>query len=102
MNTSRNRFVLALVLGTCFCLAALLMGSPLAAQSTFGSISGTVSDASGSSVPDVVVTLTNVATTAKQTITTGGDGSYTFVNVLPASTCSKLTRPASSTSNEKP
>ena len=34
-------------------------------------------------MPDVVVTLTNIATTAKQTITTGGDGAYTFVNVVP-------------------
>jgi hypothetical protein len=83
MNTSRNRIVLALVFAACFCFAALLLSSPLSAQSTFGSISGTVSDASGSSVPDVVVTLTNVGTTAKQTITTGGDGSYTFVNVEP-------------------
>ncbi len=83
MNTSRNRFVLALVFAACFCLAALLLSSPLSAQSTFGSVSGTVSDASGSSVPDVAVTLTNVGTTAKQTITTGGDGSYTFVNVVP-------------------
>jgi hypothetical protein len=83
MITSRNRFLLALIFGACFCLAALLLSSPLSAQSTFGSISGTVSDASGSSVPDVVVTLTNVATTAKQTITTGGDGAYTFVNVVP-------------------
>ena len=59
MNTSRNRFVLALVLGACFCLAALLMGSPLAAQSTYGSVTGTVSDASGSAVPDATVTLTS-------------------------------------------
>ena len=83
MIKSCDRLLSALAFGICLCLAAMLLGSPLAAQSTFGSISGTVVDASGAAVPDVQVTLTNVATTAKQTITTGSDGAYTFVNVLP-------------------
>src|SRR5271170_2883689 len=52
-------------------------------QSTFGSISGTVSDASGAAVPDAQVTLTNTATGAKETYTSGHDGLYSFVNLNP-------------------
>src|SRR5580704_7549431 len=83
MNQSPNR--LLFVLAVCFsiCLAAMLLGSPLSAQSTFGSISGSVADASGSAVPDAQVTLTSTATSAKQNYTTGGDGLYSFVNLNP-------------------
>ncbi|MGA8022508.1 MAG: TonB-dependent receptor [Candidatus Acidiferrales bacterium] len=78
-----NRFLRVLAIGFVFCLAAMLLSSPLAAQSTFGSISGTVMDASGSAVADSQVTLTSVATSAKQTFTTGPDGLYSFVNLNP-------------------
>src|SRR5271155_3259486 len=83
MNKSCDRFLTALVLGICLCFAAMLLGSPLAAQSTFGSISGTVADTSGAAVPDAQVTLTSAASGAKQTYTTGGDGLYSFVNLNP-------------------
>src|SRR6202044_2934903 len=83
MNKSANRFPFVLAVGICICLAAMLLGSPLSAQSTFGSISGTVADASGSAVPDAQVALTSAATGAKQTYTTGGDGLYSFVNLNP-------------------
>src|SRR6202789_2842946 len=83
MNTSRNRFLRVFALGLCFCFAAMLLGSPLSAQSTFDSISGTVADASGAAVPDAQVTLTSAATGAKQTYTTSGDGLYSFVNLNP-------------------
>src|SRR5580692_2192381 len=83
MNKSANRFPFVLAVGICICLAAMLLGSPLSAQSTFGSISGSVADASGSAVPDAQVTLTSSATGAKQNYTTGGDGLYSFVNLNP-------------------
>jgi Carboxypeptidase regulatory-like domain len=83
MNKSANRFAYVLAVGICICLAAMLLGSPLSAQSTFGSISGSVADASGSAVPDAQVTLTSSATGAKQTYATGGDGLYSFVNLNP-------------------
>jgi hypothetical protein len=56
---------------------------PLGAQSTFGSISGSVADSSGAAVTDAQVTLTNLATSEKRTQTTGGDGLYLFPNLLP-------------------
>jgi hypothetical protein len=84
MNKSPNRLLFVLAVGICFCLSAMLLASPLAAQSTFGSISGSVTDASGAAVPDTQVTLTNIGTAAKQTYTTGADGLYSFVNLNPA------------------
>ena len=83
MIKSRNRFLFVSLVCLCVCLAAMLTGSPLSAQSTFGSISGSVTDASGSAVPDAQVTLTNIGTSAKQTYTTGSDGLYQFVNLNP-------------------
>ena len=73
---------LAVLLAFC-CLAPF--SAPVAAQSTFGSISGSVTDASGAAMPDATVTLTNSATEAKQTLTTGPDGLYSFVNLSPGS-----------------
>src|SRR5277367_1100744 len=83
MNKSFERSFVALALGLCLCLVAMLTGSPVAAQSTFGSLSGTVTDSSGSAIPDAQVVLTSLATGASQTLRTGGDGLYTFVNVNP-------------------
>jgi hypothetical protein len=81
MRKSFERSVVALALGLCCFLAVMLMGSPVSAQSTFGSISGTVTDSSGSAIPDAQVTVTSLATAATQTVTTGGDGLYSFVNL---------------------
>ena len=85
MKKSVNRFLVALALGVVVFLAAMLLGSPLAAQSTSGSISGTVADASGAAVPDATVTLTNEGTGASDTFTTSADGLYSFVNLNPGS-----------------
>src|SRR3984957_17652729 len=73
---------LAVLLALC-CLAPF--SAPVAAQSTFGSISGSVTDASGAAMPDATVALTSSATDAKQTVTTGPDGLYSFVNLTPGS-----------------
>ncbi len=65
------------------CLATFSI--PVAAQSTFGSISGTVIDASGASMAGAAVTLTNLGTGSTQTLTTNPDGLYSFVNLNPGS-----------------
>jgi hypothetical protein len=66
-------------------LWALLLVSPVAvkAQSTYGSISGAVSDTSGASIAGAQVTLTNAGTAEKRVQTTGNDGLYLFTNLLP-------------------
>src|SRR3984893_4029575 len=55
----------------------------LNAQSTFGSIAGTVTDTSGATVTDANVTLTNLGTSEKRTQSSGSDGLFTFVNLFP-------------------
>ena len=55
----------------------------LHAQSTYGSISGSVADASGAAIADATVTLTNLGTGEKRTQSSGNDGLFTFVNLVP-------------------
>jgi hypothetical protein len=52
-------------------------------QSTYGSISGSVTDTSGASVTDAKVTLTNLGTAEKRTQSSGADGLFNFVNLFP-------------------
>jgi hypothetical protein len=60
------------------CLASVAI-----AQSTTGSIYGTVVDTTGAVVPNASVTLTNVHTNVQQTTTCNGAGEYTFAIVNP-------------------
>jgi hypothetical protein len=59
------------------------VSSPLNAQSTYGSVSGSVADASGAIITDATVTLTNLGTAEKRTQSSGSDGLFTFVNLFP-------------------
>jgi len=71
--------------GLCVTAVALFFLSPAHAnaQTTFGTLTGAITDPSGAVVPGVQVTLTNTGTNAKQVTTTNADGIYEFVNVLP-------------------
>ncbi|MGA8741887.1 MAG: TonB-dependent receptor [Terracidiphilus sp.] len=51
------------------------------AQSTYGSILGTVHDASGAAIEGAQVTLTNEGTAAVRTESTDGGGNYAFRNI---------------------
>jgi len=63
-------------------LACVMSSSVVAyAQSTFGSIVGTVKDQSGSVVPGATVTLVNQGSSAKHEATTSAAGSYEFLNL---------------------
>src|SRR5580700_12090471 len=52
-------------------------------QSTYGSISGSVTDTSGAAVTDAKVTLTNQGTAERRSQPSGADGLFTFVNLFP-------------------
>src|ERR1700751_2240930 len=54
----------------------------LNAQSTYGSISGTVVDPTGAAVAGATATLTNLSTSEKRTQSSGDDGHFTFVNLF--------------------
>ncbi|HEV3418995.1 MAG TPA: TonB-dependent receptor [Candidatus Acidoferrum sp.] len=82
MKNLRLAVLVALELTLCLCVAGLF-GEPAAAQTTYGSIVGTVTDSSGAAIADAQVTLTNLATTEKRVAQSGGDGLYDFVNLLP-------------------
>lgn len=69
-----------------FALAVLVVLStnfPAHAQSTYGSVSGAVTDPSGAAIAGADVTLTNVSTSEKRTQQSGSDGLFTFVNLFP-------------------
>lgn len=73
--------VLSLVFLFTVCL--LQFDQPLRAQSTYGSITGAVTDPSGAAIADAQVVLTNLGTAEKRTQSTGADGLYSFPNLFP-------------------
>ena len=56
--------------------------SRLEAQSTFGSIRGTVQDSSGASIPETRITLHSIDENTDRTVMSDATGSYAFENVL--------------------
>ncbi len=66
-------------------LCFVLLASPATAQTFYGSITGTVTDPTGGVLPGASVTATNTGTNATSSVTTGADGKYRFVNLVPAS-----------------
>lgn len=64
-------------------LGFLFPCSPASAQSTFGSIVGTVQDASGASIPGSEIDLTNVAENATRHAVSNDNGFYEFLNLKP-------------------
>src|SRR5260370_16390243 len=64
-------------------LLSLTASSARAQTASSGSVTGQVSDPQGSSVPGADVTLTEIATTSKQSATTNDSGRYTFPVVNP-------------------
>ena len=69
----------------CLAFALSLLASPCVAQTTNGSMNGTVVDPSGSPVGGVQIQVTNKDTGAQRTVTTSDSGSY-IVPQLPPGT----------------
>ena len=83
MKKSQIQFLAAFALAVSFLVVCIVMLSqPAWAQSTYGTVTGSVTDASGGAVADAQVTLTNQGTSEKRTQSTGSDGLYTFVNLF--------------------
>src|SRR4051794_29722995 len=61
-----------------FVFAALTCG-----QTFFGSVVGTVTDQSGSAMPQATIVLTNINTADRRTAQTDESGSYQFINIPP-------------------
>ena len=86
----RERQVLA---GLSIFLLSGLLARPAAAQVLYGSALGIVEDQSGASVSGAAVTISNTAGGIVRDAQTGGDGRYSFPNLLPGSYEVKVTAP---------
>src|ERR1700732_5170593 len=64
---------------------ALFVSLSVCAQVTGGTLSGTVSDPSGASIPGAQLIISNVATGLERTLNTNDHGFYTAVNLLAGS-----------------
>src|SRR5277367_3618898 len=60
---------------------ALLFSEALNAQSTFGTVLGTVKDPSGAAVPAAVVKISDTGTNAVRSTTSNDTGAFQFTNV---------------------
>ena len=92
MLSDRIRFSTALqffFFAACFLFAA----APLAPQTFYGSIVGTVTDSSGSVVPGAQVTVTSADSGFRRTMATANDGSYSFLSLVPGVYSVSVTRP---------
>src|SRR6266850_860333 len=84
MKVKNRSALVTFVVVLTLCLACMGVFSPVSyAQSTYGTISGSVVDSSGAAIADAQVTLTNLGTSEKRTQSTGSDGLYSFVNLNP-------------------
>jgi hypothetical protein len=80
----RLSFSFFCLLAAAVLLSALAFSPPrLLAQTTYGAVTGTVTDQSGAVIGEAQVTLTNADTSEKRSQSTGADGLYNFVNLAP-------------------
>lgn len=76
-----GRGVQRMTIGACLAMAMALVPTMTWAQATRGSLVGTVTDSSGSSVPGATVTITEVGTNIVTTGVSNENGAYTFPNL---------------------
>ena len=73
---SRSMFLVGTILGLLVCLAVQVR-----AQQATATISGTVTDPSGSAIPEATVSVTNVGTGARQTVVSDVQGRYKIADL---------------------
>src|SRR5712691_12467889 len=76
MSTLRPSSLLVLLV----CVVGLVAG-PALAQSTFATLTGTVTDSSNAVLPGATVTVTNTRTQSVRTAVTDGTGNYLLPNL---------------------
>ena len=79
----RGRIMRTLHFRAAFLAFVLFASTPLFSQSSNGTISGSVGDASGAVIPGVTVTATNTATGVVTTVLSNESGVYNFASLLP-------------------
>jgi Carboxypeptidase regulatory-like domain len=81
-SQSTNKFQEVLRKVAMLCMLLLAVSLPALGQLTTADILGTVTDASGAVIPNAQVTLTDLGTQEKRTVTSNSSGDYTFT-LLP-------------------
>lgn len=76
-----------------FVLCALPPASPAQSLTSSGSVTGTVTDASGAAIPNAALTLRAPAFATQRTAVTGPDGSFTFARVPSGDYTLRITAP---------
>ena len=79
----RSKFASSLIWVALVAIASVIFPKIVIAQTSYGSIVGTVSDSQGALISGAQVRLTNRGTNAEQTAVTGTGGTYTFINLNP-------------------
>lgn len=83
MNSNRiNRIAPVIALIVCASLSSFTV-TPAKAQATGATLSGVITDASGSAVPNAKVLIKNVATGVPREVISNTEGFYTAPNLLP-------------------
>ncbi|MFZ0520837.1 MAG: TonB-dependent receptor [Candidatus Acidiferrales bacterium] len=72
---------------------SLLLAVCLSGQSFYGSIVGTVTDTSGSALPGAAVSLTSSDSGFKRASTTGDDGTFSFLSLVPGTYIVTIEKP---------
>jgi hypothetical protein len=78
-----NRLQLVALLALLFAAVVGLLSVPANADELYGRIRGVVTDSSGAILPGVELKVTNANTGVSQTLTSGSDGEFLFINLNP-------------------
>ena len=71
------------VLTACLCIGIAILPKAANAQAIYGSVNGTVTDASGAAIPGATVTVTDEAKGTSVTVKSNESGNYTVEHMIP-------------------
>src|SRR5215471_7648449 len=77
------RFICVRFLSCTILVFLIALVTPTPAQSTKGTIKGTIRDPNGAVIPHATVTVVNAATNAERTVTASDDGTYEAPSLDP-------------------
>jgi hypothetical protein len=80
LRTARSVAAISLL---CLLLGVLVLTQPAAAQVLYGSLTGTVTDPSGASLPNAAIEVLNTGTGTARSLVTDSNGSFLITNLLP-------------------
>jgi hypothetical protein len=85
MTRSNSRSIILGLIFTAALIFGLILSTPAYSQVVGGTLSGTITDASGGAIPNATVSIKNMATGVTTNVTTNAQGIYNAPNLLPGS-----------------